>query len=129
MERKRVVGYIRNSLKADVTQSMKEMKDCADKHPDWDLTAFYVDMGKRGVKNRGMRKMFKDAQKNAFDMIIVIGLDRLNRDINKMYDLVERFNLLGITVFTIKENAEYSANDIKLLLSPADSIMNQLQHR
>lgn len=75
-----------------------------------DLVEEYVDLGISGAQERrpALIKMMGDAQKRAFDVVIVAGLDRISRSTKHFLSLFEDMRHYKVGLISLREQLDFT---------------------
>lgn len=84
-------------------------KWCADRH--YDIYDLYADRGISGkdIDHRpDMRRLMQDAKTQKFNMVVFWALSRFTRSVSDLYNTMELFNKLNISLFSYTESFDTS---------------------
>lgn len=84
-------------------------KWCADRK--YEIYDLYADRGISGkdINHRpDMRRLMCDAKAQKFDMVVFWALSRFTRSVSDLYDTMELFNTLNISLFSYTESFDTS---------------------
>ena len=107
---KRVVCYVRCSMKdQDVTRQLEELREVASNH-NWVIVDEYCDIGISGSKkNRPeLDRLLSDAMSRKFEMVMTLELSRLGRSVQNMCEIVEILKSKKIDLFIKNQNIDTS---------------------
>ena len=76
------------------------VRDYIKRHPEWELTEEYVDMGVSGDKTDrpALWVMLKEAEEKKFDILVLKSTDRIYRDAVKLAGILQKLSSLGVKV-------------------------------
>ena len=124
--RKRVVGYIRVSGdKQSKTRSEDEQRIAISDYCSamgWDLNEIYVDEGHpaRGEEPETRPeylRMMSAVEEGRYDIVVTYTLDRISRDLIRMFDTIKAFGRCGISFVSIREDLDLSGSMGQVLLA------------
>jgi len=108
---KRVVCYVRCSMKdQSVTRQLEELREVASNH-NWVIVDEYADIGISGSKkNRPeLDRLLKDAMSRKFELVMTLELSRLGRSVSNMCEIVDILKSKKIDLFIKNQNIDTSS--------------------
>jgi DNA invertase Pin-like site-specific DNA recombinase len=107
----KAASYVRVStlLGQDPTNQTTPITEFAEGR-GFEIVNEYADIGISGAKERrpGLDQMVKDARMGKFKVIIVIGIDRIARDVRHLLNLIEELNHYGVSLISLRENMDFT---------------------
>ncbi|WP_417320960.1 recombinase family protein [Emcibacter sp.] len=100
---RRVAIYTRVSTHEQTTENQYQELTALAERQGWNIVGLYEDQGISGAKGRDQRpefdRMWKDATKRKFDLIMCWSVDRLGRSLQQLVTFLDEVHALGLDLY------------------------------
>jgi DNA invertase Pin-like site-specific DNA recombinase len=100
----------------DTTMQTRELREYCERR-GWKIANEYVDVGVSGSKEKRpeLNKLFVDAHRRRFDIVLVWKLDRFGRSLRHLVNSLAEFETLGIDFVSLRDNLDLSTPSGRLM--------------
>jgi len=100
----------------DPSLQTRELREYCERR-GWSIASEYIDVGVSGSKEKRpeLNRLFVDAHRRRFDIVLVWKLDRFGRSLRHLVNSLAEFETLGIDFVSLRDNLDLSTPSGRLM--------------